>query len=328
MQRRSLSRLITLAAVAGTAFWRVDATAQDFPTKPITIVVPYAAGTIADLIGRTLGNELTTIFKHPVIVDNRPGAYQIVAYNHVVRQPADGYTLMITAAPNVIPAALQKTLPNNGNADFELLGYAGAVQTVLTVNPSVQATNVQQFIDLLKANPGKYMFGSAGPGTPHHMALEQFNIQAGTKSVHVPYKSFQNVITDVVSGQVHYSFLPFSTVQFAKDGRLRILGTNGLRRDPANPDIRTLDEQGMKGFEASIKYFVAAPKGTPAAIVNRLNAAINTVTTSEAYASKFKALGGFETPKAPISSAQALQALVQEDDRYTKMVRDNRIQFD
>jgi len=234
---------------------------------------------------------------------------------------------MISTAPNVIPAALLKTLAVKGNTDFETPAYVGAIGAVLAVHPSVPANNLQQFIGLLKANPCKYMFGSAGPGTPHHMGLELFNVQAGTRSVHVPYKSIMTIVTEVAAGNVHYSFLPFSAVQFANSGRLKILGSNGLHRDPAYPDIPTLDDQGRKGFEVPAKYFLLAPKNTPQAVVNKLNAATNAVIASEAYAAKFKALGGFEVPR-PSTPAQTLQVLAHEDDRYTRLVRDHRVQFD
>lgn len=327
MHRRTLTRLLALGAIASGICWRADALAQDYPSKPVTIVVPYPAGSIVDLVGRTLGNELAQVLRQPFVVENRPGAYQIVAQNHVARQPADGYTLMVSAAPNVIPLQLQKTLANKGNLDFEVVAYAGNVTGVLAVNSSVPADNLQQFIALLKANPGKYMYGSAGPGTPHHLGLEQFNAQGGTTSVHVPYKNLQNIVTDVAAGQLHYSFLPFSVVQFAKDGRIKILGTTGLRREPTYPQIRTLDEQGLKGFEVPIKYFVVAPKGTPADVVSKLNAAINAAQATEAYAAKYRGLGGFEVPKAA-TPAQATQALAHEDERYNKFVRENKIQFD
>ena len=303
------------------------ASAEDYPSRPITILVPLQAGTVADLVARTLGDELSAILKQTVVVDNRPSASQVVASNALARSSPNGYTLMISAMPNVIAPSLLKAQNFTGNTDFTAVSHVLWIATVLAVTPSVTARNMTEFISLLKANPGRYMFGSAGVGTPMHMYLEQFNRDAGTSSVHVPYKTLQMIIPDVSNGVVHYSFLPFSMMQFAKEGKMKVLGTTAIRRDPGYPEVPTLDEQGLKGFEGLNHYLMVAPKGTPPAVVDRLNAAINVVLQKDSYANKFKAFGGVTIP-GPNTPSQAAEVLRREDGRFAALVREGKIPLD
>lgn len=301
--------------------------ADEYPSRPIIIMVPLQAGTLADLVARALGDELTHILKQPVVIENRPSASQVVASSILARSAPNGYTLMISAMPNVIAPSILKTQNFSGNADFVAISHVLYGATVLAVAPNVPANNMQEFIALLKANPGKYMFGSAGIGTPMHMYLEQFNREAGTSSVHIPYKTLQMIIPDVSNGVVHYSFLPFSMMQFAKEGRMKVLGTTAIRRDPGYPSVPTLDEQGLKGFEGLNHYLVIAPKGTPQPIVDKLNAATNMVLARESFGAKFKSFGGVTIPK-PNTPAQAMKVLKREDERFADLVREGKIPLD
>jgi tripartite-type tricarboxylate transporter receptor subunit TctC len=248
----------------------------------------------------------------------------VVASSELARAQPNGYTLMISAMPNVIAPSILKSQNFAGNADFTAVSHVLHVAMVLAVAPGVPSTNTREFIDLLKANPGKYMFGSAGVGTPMHMYLEQFNREAGTSSVHVPYKTLQMIIPDVSNGVVHYSFLPFSMVQFAKEGKMKVLGTTAIRRDAAYPEVPTLDEQGLKGFEGQNHYLVVAPKGTPKPLVDKLNSAINTVLAKESFAAKFKSFGGITIPR-PNTAEQAAEVLRREDGRFAALVREGKI---
>lgn len=319
-----------LAAVAMAAVTMAIgglAHAQEWPTRPITILVPQPAGAIQDLVARTIGEELSRIVKQPVVVENKPGASQIVASNLLARSPPDGYTLMVSVMPNVIAPKLLASQNFSGNQDFTTIGYSLALAPLLTIAPQVPASNLKEFIALLKANPGQYMYGSAGVGTPLHMFLEQFNRDAGTQSVHVPYKSFPPIIPDITGNVVQYSFLPLSMMQFVKEGKMKALGFAGPRRDPQLPDMPTLDEQGLKGFDASLHYFVVGPKGMPAAIVARLNAAMNEIQAKESYQAKYKALGGVTVPQN-FSPMQAAGLLKQQDERYTTLAKEGKIAFD
>jgi tripartite-type tricarboxylate transporter receptor subunit TctC len=303
------------------------ASAQNFPSRPITIIVPLPPGTIADLVARALADELSPIFMQPVIVENRPSASQIVASSLLARSAPNGYTLMISAMPNVIAPNLLKTQGFNGNTDFSAVSHILWITTVMCVSNSLPVANLRDFIALLKTSPGKYMYASAGVGTPMHMYLEMFNYMAQTQSVHVPYKSFQMIIPDVSSGEVSYSFLPMSAIQFAKAGKLKVLGAAGLKRDPSYPEIPTMDEEGLKGFEAPIHYLVTAPKGTPPDIVSKINDAVNTVLARESFGSRFKAIGGI-TIAPPSTPQHASEVLKREDERFTALLRSGRISMD
>jgi tripartite-type tricarboxylate transporter receptor subunit TctC len=314
----------TAAAALALALGAPAQAAEEYPSRPITMIVPLQAGTLADLVARSLGDELAAILRQPVVVDNRPSASQVVASSVLARSAPNGYTLMVSAMPNVIAPGVLKSQNFAGNADFTAIASILSISPVLAVSPSLPVSNLREFIALLKANPGKYMFGSAGVGTPMHMYLEMFNRQAGTQSVHVPYKTLQQIIPDVSSGTVQYSFLPFSTVQLAQSGKMKLLGVAAAKRDPAHPDIPTLDEQGLKGFEGPIHYLVVAPKGTPAPIVDKLNAAINTVLARDTFAGRFKSYGGVSIAK-PDTPAHAAQVLKREDERFTALVREGKI---
>lgn len=323
-KRNFLTRTLmtALALSAGSLAW-----SQEWPAKTITILVPQPAGTIQDLVARALGDELSRALKQPVVVDNRPSASQIIASNFLARSAPDGYTLMVSAMPNAIAPNLLKSQTYAGNQDFTVISHSLSIAGLLTVSPQIPANNLKEFIALLKANPDKYMYASAGVGTPLHMFLEQFNRDAGTVSVHIPYKSFPMIIPDVTTNTVHYSLLPTSMLQLAKEGKVKILGFAGPKRDPQMPDIPTLDEQGLKGFDASIQYFVIGPKGMPADVVNKLNAAINIIQAKDTFHAKFKALGGFTIPQN-VSPAQAAASLKREDERYAPLLKEGRIKFE
>lgn len=311
--------LAVLATASGPHAW-----GQEWPSRPITVLVPQQAGTIQDMIARNLGDELSKTLKQPVVVDNRPSASQIVASSHLARSAPDGYTLMISAMPNVIKPGLLKNQGFSSNQDFAVIAHAVSLSTMLAVSPQTPANNLQEFIALLKAHPDKYLYGSAGVGTPMHMFLEQFNRDAGTRSVHVPYKTFQLIVPDVAANTLQYSFLPLGMVPLAKEGKFKPLGVVGPQRDPLAPDLPTLSEQGMKGFDVAIQYFVVGPKNLPVDIVNKLNAAIVAAQALDSYQAKYRALGGVIVPKGH-SPAQAAALLKREDERFTALVREGKI---
>ena len=319
--------LAATLAVASALFTSGLCWAQHWPAKPITILVPQAAGAIQDLIARTLGAELTQVLNQPVIVDNRPSASQVITSAMLTRAAPDGYTLMISAMPNVIAPNLLKSQPFAGNQDFTAIAYSLSIAGMLAISPQISASNLKEFVALLKASPDRYTYGSSGVGTPLHMFLAQFNRDAGTQSIHIPYKSFQMITPDVSTNLVSYSFLPLGQMQLVRDGKLKSLGFVGAKRDPQLPDLPTLDEQGLKGFDASLHYFVIGPKGMPADIVAKLNSAINTIQAKEAYRAKYRALGGVTVPQNFTPSA-AEELLRREDERYTTLVKEGKIKFE
>ena len=315
------------ATVLISAAFTGSALAQDYPNRAITLVVPYVPGTLIDVFARMVADQLGPILKQTVIVENRPGAYQVVASNYVARAKPDGHTLMASVMPNVTPESLHRSSSFIPNADFAPVSYFSALDMLLAVPVNLPVSTLDEFIALVKASPGKYVFGSAGVGTPHHMMLEMLSKQAALSAVHVPYKSIQNIIQDVSSGQLNYSFLPSSAMQFVATGKIKVLGTTAIKRDPAYPEVKTLDEQGVKGLSGLIKFFIVAPKGTPPAILNKLNAAINTVISSEAFAKKVQPIGGIAIPP-PLPVAEVTKQYMVEDQRFETLVKDGGIKLD
>lgn len=318
-------RNISLAVTACTVIAHTSAFAQTYPDRPVTLIVPYAPGTLVDILARTVGNDLAVILKQPVIVDNRPGAGQVVAASYVARAAPNGYTLMITAMPTVTTPSIQKTLPYTGNTDFTAIAHVSYTAPLLVVSSKLPVSNVNEFIALLKANPGKYSFMSAGIGSPIHLYAEMFNKEAGVKAVHIPYKSFQVGLTDIMAGQVDYGFHTLGSMQHVATGKLKAMGLSSLKRDPGYPDVPTLDEQGLKGFQTLVHYFIVGPKGMPPEIVARLNTAINSVVSSDAYLAKIKPIGGVSPISPPLTAAQTAALNASEDDRWLKLVKEQNI---
>ena len=322
-----LSRTLPLLVLLGWLGWHDDAGAQTFPDRPITMVVAQPAGSLADLIARAVGNDLSIAFKQPVIVDNRPGAGQVVGATLVARAQPNGYTLLMLALPNIPAPSVQKGLPYSGNTDFAAVANVLSVASMVGAGPSLPVSNLKEFIALLKANPGKYTYGSAGVGTPIHLLAEMFNREAGTKTIHVPYKGYVPALTDIIEGRVDYGFMPISAMQFAAGGKLKAIGISASQRDPDHPNLPTLDEQGLKGFDATIDYLVVTTKGTPPPIVERLNGAINAVVVTEAFAAKVRPVGGITISK-PMTPAQTAAFIARQDERWLKLVKEANVQLE
>ena len=319
-------RAISIASLLAAAL-SGNVSAQEYPARAINIVVPYVPGTLADVFTRALAEQMAPAMKQNVVVENRPGAFQVVASSYVSRMKPDGYTLMTSVMPNVAPQSLRSSSSFVPNADLDPVGFISALDMLLAIPPSLPVSNLEEFFSLIKASPGKYSFGSAGVGTPHHMMLEMLNQQAGLKAVHVPYASFQNIITQVSTGQLNYSFLPPSVMQFVNTGKMKVLATTAFKRDPAYSDVKTLDEMGIKGLSGLIKFFIVAPKGLPADIQGRLNVAINTVISSEGYAKRVQQAGGVTIP-SPLSVAEVVKQYIVEDKRFDALVKDGAIKLD
>ncbi len=326
-----LARPVLVATSLVTCFaasaW---AQAQDFPTKSVTIVVPYAAGTPVDLFARSIADQLRERWKQAVIVDNRPGVAQIVASNYVARQqPADGHTLMISVMPNVIPPALLQKQNFSGNTDFAAVAHVCELPMALAVSSKHNVNSLKEFVDLARANPGRLTYGSSGVGSPSHMMHEDLSSAAGIKVVHVPYKTTGNVMSDLLGGQIDFAILALGHVsqQLETGNRLKALGVTASHRVPEYPNIPTIEEQGVKGFSAYVNYFILARKGTPAPIVQKLNEAINAATATPAYASTLKPIGGAKVP-SPKSAEEVAKALQAQESVYQRLVTEKNITFD
>jgi len=249
------------------------ANADNYPSRSIRIVVPFAAGGTSDLVTRILGQALSTELKTPVVVDNRPGAGGNIGSELVAHSTPDGYTLLMgTVATHGINATLYKKMPFDPVKDFAPVSLVASTPSVLEVTPSLPVKSVQELIAYAKAHPGKLYFGSAGNGSSHHLAGELFDTMAHVKMTHVPYRGTAAAVTDTISGQVQVIFdtLP-SAIPFVKSGRLRALAVTSPQRDPSLPDLPTISESGLPGYEVGSWYGLLAPAGTPAPIVEKLS---------------------------------------------------------
>jgi tripartite-type tricarboxylate transporter receptor subunit TctC len=256
----------------------VHVLAQDYPARPVKIIVPFAAGGPADVYARFLGVRLQEALGQPFIVDDRPGAGSIIGTDAVAKSAPDGYTLLLMSNTHTVNESLVTNKPYALLRDFVPVAPINFSDLVFVVHPSVAANGVADLIRLAKASPGKLNYASSGPGTPYHMAGELFKAMAGVDIVHVPYKGSSGARTDVLGGQVQMMFDAVTTMsEHARSGRVKALGTTGKSRSSVLPGVPTIDEAGVTGYEAVIWLGLIAPKGTPPQIVNRLNAEITKI---------------------------------------------------
>lgn len=268
--------LQAFAALAATAL-PLSARAQEWPAgKPIAYVVPFTPGGSTDTIGRVLASKLQETLKQAVVVDNRPGQGGSIGAAYVAKAPADGYTLFGgTISTHAINASLYKKLSYDPVRDFEPVSLVATLPNVLIVDPGLGVNSVQELIALLRKDPAKRMFASSGAGTSTHLAGELFGDLIGVKLTHVPYKGTPPALTDVAAGQVSFMFDQMTAaLPLAKAGRVKLLAVTTGKRIPLAPELPTMIESGVAGFEMSSWQAVYAPKGTPKAIVQRLNAEI------------------------------------------------------
>lgn len=252
---------VLLAACAASA----TAWGDSYPQRPIRFVVPFAAGGATDIVARALGQRLTESVGQTVVVDNRGGAGGVIGTDIVAKAAPDGYTLLMATAANPANAFLVKNLPHNFGKDFAPVSLVVLSPYLLLLNPSVPAKSTAELIALAKSKPGSLSFGSAGTGSSQHLVGTLFNQQAGTDIVHVPYKGTAPAFTDLVSGQIQIVFGIFSGAQpFIKTGRLKALAVTSAQRSKALPDIPTISESGLPGFDMSGWFGLMAPRGTPA----------------------------------------------------------------
>jgi tripartite-type tricarboxylate transporter receptor subunit TctC len=248
------------------------AAAQAYPNRPVKIIVPFAASGPADNYARFMAQRLQEEFKQSFVVENRPGAGSIIGTDAVAKSPADGYTLLMMSNTQTVNETLIPNKPFSLLRDFVGVAPINSSDLMLVVHPSVPAKNLGELIALAKSKPGKLNYASSGNGTPYHMAGELFKYMAGVDITHVPYKGSSGARTDVVGGQVDMMFDAVTTMsEFAKEGRVKGIATTGLKRSSILPEMPTVSESGVPKYEAVIWLGLMAPKGTPAAIVNRLN---------------------------------------------------------
>ncbi|MEH3086903.1 MAG: tripartite tricarboxylate transporter substrate binding protein [Xylophilus ampelinus] len=315
--RRTLLRALALAPLACAAPF---AAAQDaYPSRPVTLVNPYAVGGPADLLGRALAKGLGDALGQSVIVENKAGGGASIGAAYVAKAPPDGYTLLIgtAAAHTVTPAATK--VPYDGIADFEFVGMVANVPNVLTVHPSVPAQSLQEFIALAKSQPGRLSYASAGLGSSPHIGAEMFKAAAGVQMLHVPYKGAAPAATDMVAGTVPVGFLNVSAVlPFVKTNRLRALAYGGARRSPDLPEVPTFAEAGLPRLEMGSWYSLAVPAKTPPAVVERLAKALQAVQAGTEFR---KILAGQNAEVMPQMRGQATEFIRADGRRLAELVQ-------
>ena len=279
-----LSSLIPAAPLA--------AFAQAYPAKPLRLVLGFPPGSAVDVVGRIFAAKMGEAVRQTVVVENRPGAGSNIAAEAVVRAPADGYTLFMGSIANAINASLYKSLPFDFGRDLAAISGIASLPNLLVVHPSMPVHSVRELIATAKARPNDILFGSSGNGTSPHLSAVLFGSMAGVKIVHVPYKGSPEAVTDLVAGRTQMMFAPASTaLPFVKSGKLRALATSTAKRAAIMPDLPTVDEAGVKGFETSLWFALYAPTATPGDIIGRLNGAAAQALNDADLKQKFAAQG-------------------------------------
>jgi tripartite-type tricarboxylate transporter receptor subunit TctC len=297
------------------------ATAQDYPTRPVRFIVPFAPGGNTDIQGRLIAQKLSDIWRQQVVVDNRPGAGGTLGVELATRAAPDGYTIVLASFGNILVGpGLYPKLGYDPQRDLAPVILVSVPAGLLVVNPGVPAKTVKELIDYARANPRKLNYGSAGNGTWNHLFAEQFKSMAKIDVVHIPYKGAGPAITDVIGGQIQLMFAPFPTAMpHVKSGRLRALGVTSAERSSVLPDLPTVAESGLPSYEAASWFAVFAPAGTPNAIVAKLNADINRVFADPDIKAAFAADGSEPVGGTPADLARSVREGME---KWGKLVRD------
>jgi len=306
------------AALAVAAVPAVQA--QAWPAKPVRIVVPQTPGGASDALARIVGQKLSERWGQPVVVENKPGAGGNVGTELVAKSPADGYTLLMSyVGTQAINGSLYKSLPYDPYKDFATVATLATVPFALVVNQSFAPKSVQELVAYARANTGPVNFGSAGNGSLNHLLGEMVNMSQGIKLVHVPYKGAAGALTDTIGGQIQMTFSSLPSVAgHIRSDKLRALAVTGARRSPAFPNVPTLAEAGLAGFEISPWFGLLAPAGTPAALVRKINADVAEALRDKDLQDRFAAAGADPYPTTPEQFGRVLQEDIQKWSQVVK----------
>jgi tripartite-type tricarboxylate transporter receptor subunit TctC len=302
--------------------------AANYPNRPIRLIVPVAAGGNVDIVARSIAEPLSKALGQQVIVENRPGASSLLGTNLVAKSPADGYTLLAHSTTFVTASILVKNAGYDPMKDFTPITLTCQIPMVLVVNPEkVKARTLKDFIALAKAQPSSMAYASSGNGSTGHIAAELFSDAAKVSYLHVPYKGNAQSMVDLLGGQIPFMFDQVSTsAKYVKEGKLVALGVTSKTRSPILPDVPTLDESGLKGFNDSTFNGIFAPAGTPPAIINKLHAELSKILTSQDIQKRFIALGIEMAPSPnPAAFGQYIQSQIKA---YQDLVRKANIKAD
>ena len=304
---------LALASVAGAAH------AQAWPSKPVSLVVPFPAGGTTDVLARALAERLSPAIGQPVIVENKPGAGATIGADYVAKAKADGHTLLIGAVHHTIASSVYKKLPYDFQKSFEPVTVIAMVPNVLVVNARTPAKNVNELVALIKAKPAEASYGSNGNGTAQHLIGTQFQQQTGTRLQHIPYKGSGPLATDLLGGQILMSFDTITPVlPHIKAGKLRPLAVTTAKRSPALPDVPTLQEAGLKDFDIGTWFGVLAPVGTPKPVLDRLSAEATKIIQSPDFRKRMDDIGAQPVGNSPAEMAAQIRS---ETDKFSVLVK-------
>lgn len=276
------------------------AQAQAWPNKPLRVIVNFPPGGAADQLARAIGQPLQEALGQPVVIENRAGANGNIGGEVVAKAPNDGYTLLMSSGGMVsINPHLYPKMAFDPTKDLIPVAAAARVLVFLEVKATLPVNNVKEFLDYMKANPGKLSFGSPGNGSSPHLAAEMMKAQTGMYAVHVPYRGAAPAMQDLLGGQLDFMFDPGIGLQQVKSGKLKLLAVGSSKRSPLFPEVPTLAEAGLPGFDADSWFGFYAPAGTPPAVVSRLNAEINKALATQAVKDRISAIGGIPAPMSP-----------------------------
>jgi tripartite-type tricarboxylate transporter receptor subunit TctC len=327
MVTRISRRHITLAGLGGWIVSSPVVAAEDYPSKPVKIIVPYPPGGFNDTLARTVADKLTRMWKLPVVVDNRPGGNTVLANQLVAKSPADGYTMLISPLPfSALPALYSGKLPYDSQKDFQPLIWAGNTQNALVINNDRPIYSVKELIDYAKKNPGKLNFSSTGSGSSNHLSMELFMSMTGTKMTHVPYKGSAPAVSALLAGEVDVLFdnVP-NIVQHVRAGKMRALGVTSKTRTSLLPDIVPITEAGVPGYEINVWFGMQMPAGVPIAYVEKANRDIATLLREPDVVAKFRDQGVEVVASTP---AQFGALITSEIAKWTKVVNEAGVKLD
>ena len=312
-----MQRLLSLVAallLAGSA------AAQSYPSKPIKIIVPFTPGSATDIMGRIVGERLNAAWGQPVIVDNKPGAGGSIGIREGARSEPDGYTLILVSSGHAVNHVLYKDLGYDTLKDLSAVAMLGSLPSVLIVPPTLPVSSVKELVAMLKKNPGKYNYATAGVGSGAHVSLEKFNVAAGVKAQHVPLKGTPPILTETMAGRVEYAYVPaVSGMGPVKDGKVKALAVSTSKRVAALPDVPTLGEAGFPDGESTFWLALLAPAKTPAEVVGKVNGEVNRALQSAEVKERLAKLG---TEPMPMSPADSDAFIAREYHELGKIMRD------
>jgi tripartite-type tricarboxylate transporter receptor subunit TctC len=320
-------RAVVAAALAACALPGVALAQATYPSKAIRVVVSFPPGGAADQIARAVSDPLSQALGQPVIVENRAGANGNIAGDFVAKQPADGYTLLMSSGGTVsINPHLYSKMPFDPTKDLVPVAAAARVLVFLEVNPQkVPAKDAKEFIAYLKANPGKLSYGSPGNGSSPHLAAEMMKVQGNLFATHIPYRGAAPAMQDLLGGQLDFMFDPGIGLQHVKSGKLKLLAVGSPKRSPQYPDVPTLDEMGLRGFDADTWFGFYAAGATPQPVIARLNTEINKILRSPSFIERMNAIGAIPAPMSPQDFAARAQI---DSVRYGALIRARNIKGD